>query len=471
MWLRTTAAVIALAAILACGAVIDGVHEFPGPWALVPVGATMLFILSAANRVADPHTGGRMPAPNRLLATAPFIALGAMAYSLYLWDWPLLLFYQSYTGQPRVNFVEGAVVLLVSGVLAWLTTKYVENPLRYRAQATSAPAVPLRTRLRRPTMVGGSVVVLLAVALTATSFTWREHVTIERSTGKELTGLSSRDYPGARALVNKTKVPKLPMRPTVFEARKDLPRTTEDGCISDFDTVDIVSCTYGDETASRTIALAGGSHAEHWITALDLLGRMHNFKVVTYLKMGCPLTTEEVPLVMGDNRPYPKCHEWNQRVMEKLIADHPDYVFTTATRPWNIKPGDVMPGTYIGIWQTLSDNNIPILAMRDTPWLVRNGQPYFPADCLADGGNAVSCGVKRSDVLAPTNPTLDFVAQFPLLKPLDMSDAVCRKDICRAVEGNVLIYHDAHHISSTYMRTMTTELGRQMAAITGWWVN
>src|SRR6201991_1453217 len=31
MWLRTTAAVIALVAILGCGAVLDGVHEFPGP--------------------------------------------------------------------------------------------------------------------------------------------------------------------------------------------------------------------------------------------------------------------------------------------------------------------------------------------------------------------------------------------------------------------------------------------------------
>lgn len=469
MWLRTTAAVIGLAAILACGALIDGVHEFPGPWALVPVGATMLFILSAANRVADPHTAGHMPAPNRLLATAPFVALGAMAYSLYLWHWPLLIFYLSYTGHRRVNFIEGAVILVVSGVLAWLTTKFVENPLRYRP--ASSAAVPLRARLRRPTMALGSVVVLLAVALTATSFTWREHVIIERSTGKELSGLSSRDYPGARALIDKVKVPKLPMRPTVLEARKDLPRTTEDGCISDFDNVGVITCNYGDETASRTIALAGGSHAEHWITALDLLGRMHHFKVVTYLKMGCPLTTEEVPLVMGDNRPYPKCHEWNERVMDKIIADRPDYVFTTATRPWNIKPGDVMPASYVGIWQTLSDNNIPILAMRDTPWLVRDGQPYFPADCLAEGGNAISCGVKRSDVLSPYNPALDFVKRFPLLKPLDMSDAMCRKDICRAVEGNVLLYHDAHHISTTYMRTMTPELGRQIAAITGWWVD
>src|ERR1700742_1056029 len=67
MWLRTTVAVAALAAILSCGALIDGVKQFPGPWALVPVGATMLFILTGANRLADPHADGRLPAPNRLL--------------------------------------------------------------------------------------------------------------------------------------------------------------------------------------------------------------------------------------------------------------------------------------------------------------------------------------------------------------------------------------------------------------------
>ncbi len=472
MWLRTTVAAVALVAILSCGALIDGVKEFPGPLALVPVGATMLFILSAANRQADPGTADRLPAPNRLLATAPFVSLGAMAYSLYLWHWPLLIFWLSYTGRPRVNFGEGAIVLLLSGVLAWLTTRYVETPLRYKTSASVArtPAVPLRVRLRRPTIVLGSTVALLGVALTATSFTWREHITVQRANGKELASLSARDYPGAMALLNNAKVPKLPMRPTVLEAKEDLPETTTDGCISDFDDSDVINCTFGDKEATRTIALAGGSHAEHWITALDQLGQLHHFKVVTYMKMGCPLTTEDAPLVMGDNRPYPGCRVWNNRVMPKLVGDRPDFVFTTSTRPWNIKPGDVMPSTYIGIWQTLSDNNIPILAMRDTPWMVRNGQPYFPADCLASGGNAMSCGIKRSDVLSEHNQTLDFVAQFPLLKPLDMSDAVCRKDICRAVEGNVLLYRDAHHISTTYMRTMTAELGRQIGAATGWWV-
>ena len=477
MRLRTAAATIALAAVVSCGALIDGVKEFPGPWALVPVGATMLMILAGANVQRHPGDTDRMPLPNRLLAARPLVALGAMAYSLYLWHWPLLIFWLSYTGHRRANFFEGTAVLLVSGLLAYLTTRLVEDPLRYPAAADAAsqaavPATPsasVWSSLRRPTMALGSMVVLLGVTLTATSFTWRQHVTVLRAAGKELSVLNPQDYPGARALTENVRVPTLPMRPTVLEVKEDLPASTRDGCISDFVNPAVVNCSYGDLAATRTIALAGGSHAEHWLPALDLLGQLHHFKVVTYLKMGCPLSTEEVPLIMGNNAAYPQCREWVQRTMNKLVTDRPDYVFTTTTRPWNIKTGDVMPATYIGIWQTLSDNNIPILGMRDTPWLVKNGKPFDPADCLAKGGNAQSCAVKRSDVLSDRNQTLDFVAQFPLLKVLDMSDAICRADVCRPVEGNVLIYHGAHHLDPTYVRTMTNELGRQIAANTGWW--
>jgi len=474
MWVRTLVATVALLAILSCGALIDGVTQFPGPWALVPVGAAVLLILAAANRSARSSTRDRLPLPNRLLAAAPLVTLGSMAYSLYLWHWPLLIFWLAYTGGTHAQFFDGLAILLISVALAYLTMRYVEEPLRYRRTAPHAgtdiaPARSWRSRLRRPSIVGGTAVILLGVALTATSFTWREHVAVQRANGKELADLSSYGYPGARALIDQARVPQLPFRPTVLEAEDDVPKSTSDGCISDFDNVGIINCTYGDASATRTIALAGGSHAEHWITALDLLGRQHNFKVVTYLKMGCPLTTEKMPLVMGDNRPYPECRVWNERVMARLIKDHPDYMFTTSTRPWNIKPGDVMPGTYIGIWKTLAENKIPVLAMRDTPWLVRNGKPFQPADCLAKGGDAVSCGIKRSQVLSERNQTLDFLKQFPMLKPLDMSDAVCRDDYCRAVEGNVLVYHDAHHFSATYMRTLTPELGRQIGAATGWW--
>ena len=53
-------------------------------------------------------------------------------------------------------------MLLISGVLAYLTTRFVEDPLRHRGTANAAPeavpAIPWRIRLRRPTMVLGSVV-------------------------------------------------------------------------------------------------------------------------------------------------------------------------------------------------------------------------------------------------------------------------------------------------------------------------
>ena len=304
MWLRTTVAVIALVAILACGALIDGVHEFPGPWALVPVGATMLFILSAANRVADPHTGGRMPAPNRLLATAPFVSLGrdgllAVPVALAAADLLAVLHRAAARQLPRRRL--RAAGFRRAGVADHQVRR---EPAALPDAGHAGPSRPAAHPAARPTIVLGSI------GRAAGSGADRDVVHLARARHHS-NARPAKSCPAFRRATirapahcsNKAKVPKLPMRPTVLEARKDLPRTTEDGCISDFDNVDVINCTYGDESATRTIALAGGSHAEHWITALDLLGRTHHFKVVTYLKMGCPLTTEEMPLVMGDNRP------------------------------------------------------------------------------------------------------------------------------------------------------------------------
>ncbi|MCB1266296.1 MAG: acyltransferase, partial [Mycobacterium sp.] len=243
-------------------------------------------------------TRDRLPAPNRLLATKPLVKLGAMAYSLYLWHWPLLIFWLAYTGGEHAQFLDGLAILLISGVLAYLTMRFIEEPLRYRRPAAADVAMPtprVRKRLARPAAVGGTAIALLGVALVTTSFTWREHVAAQRASGNELAELADGDYPGARALLDDARVPRLPFRPTVLEAKDDLPESTNDGCISTFSNVGIINCTYGDVSAARTIALAGGSHAEHWITALDILGKQHGFKVVTYLKMGCPLTTESVP--------------------------------------------------------------------------------------------------------------------------------------------------------------------------------
>lgn len=464
-WLRVSAAAVGVLAILSCGVLIDGVREYPARWALVPVGATLLIIFAGGGVAGDT----RQPWPMRWLSLPAMVTLGSLAYALYLWHWPLLIFWLAHTDRESAGLLDGAAVIAVSLAAAWLTLRAVEQPLR-ETSSRPAPvhAQPTASR-NRWTVLVASVVAVATVALVATSMGWRHHVEVVRAGGSELTTLPIRDYPGARALVDAARVAKLPMRPSVLEAREDQPVTSTDGCIADFLSTELVTCDYGDRTARRTIALAGGSHSEHWITALDELGLRHSFRVKTYLKMGCPLTTAEVPIIAGSLEPYPECRTWIDEAMDSMIADRPDFVFTTTTRPYTDAPGDFVPDNYLGIWDRFAEHQIAILGLRDTPWMFRDGALFSPPDCLASGGDPDSCGLPRSEALNDRNPALDYDDRYPLLTLLDLSDAVCSAEVCRAVEGNVLVYHDEHHLSATYVRSMTDELARQLSAATGWW--
>ena len=453
-WLRATSTVTAVAVIVAVGVLTDGGQEFPGPLALLTVAATLLAISSADG-------GDRAPLPVRTLAAPALVTLGAAAYALYLWHWPLLIFWLTHSEHDSAGLADGLAVIVIAAGLAVLTTRWLQQPLA----ASPGGAVPGRLR----TTALGTAVALLAVTVAIGSVGWRQHTDTIRANGGELLRLSAIDYPGARALVDNQRVPKLPVRPSVLEASDDVPATTIDGCISDFANSAVTKCVYGDPRAGRTIALVGGSHSEHWLTALSSLGVRHGFAVTTYLKMGCPLNTDEVPRIAGSDNPYPGCRDWVAAVLDTLGADRPDFVFTPTTRPRTDAPGDYVPDSYLGIWDALAALRLPTLGIRDTPWMYRDGMMFSPVDCLAEDGDPQSCGLPRSEVLSDYNPTMDHLGRYPGIIPLDLSDAVCRPDYCRAAEGNVLIYHDAHHLSATYVRTMTDELGRQLGAATGWW--
>ena len=135
------------------------------------------------------------------------------------------------------------------------------------------------------------------------------------------------------------------------------------------------------------MVLAGGSHSEHWLAALDTLGKKHGFRLDTYLKVGCPLSdplaelTEESPTV--------ECDTWSVKVLAELQADPPDYLFTTSTRTKDEGegPGDFTPFWYVDLWRTLDEYGIPVVAIRDNPWLFHDDMSYRAADCLAGGGH------------------------------------------------------------------------------------
>jgi hypothetical protein len=309
----------------------------------------------------------------------------------------------------------------------------------------------------------------VGVALAAVSAGWVQYVDRSARHVADPPSLSAEVYPGAAAFDMHSDPAEAPVQPPLIVADRDLPATTLEDCIAVHGQRDAVTCTYGDPTASRRVALTGGSHSEHWLPALDLLGREHRFRVDTYVKVGCPLSDPSTPLT--EESETLDCDTWSKNVLAELVADPPDYVFTTSTRPREEGEGrgDYTPGWYVALWERLASYDIPVLAIRDTPWMKDDGISYRASDCLARGGDAYACGVARSDALDIVDPAQDAAAHLPTVHPLDLSDVVCRADRCLAVEGNILIYRDSDHLTTAYARTLAPELGRQMRAITGWW--
>ncbi|MFE3956098.1 acyltransferase family protein [Nocardia sp. NPDC059091] len=439
-----------IAAIACCGWMVNGSLVFPGPAALIPVLATAALILAGAGRdTAD------QPVVNRLLATGPVVQLGGFAYALYLWHWPMLIFYLGEQHQRRAGWLGGLVIILISLLLAFVTHHLVEEPLRLRSRPAATPALGR--------VLAGVAVSTVGVLLVGSTLAWQWSMGAKAHAVGEL---DPAKYPGAEALTDHALVPRAPMRPTTEEAPADIPYPTRDGCISDFDTRAVTTCTYGDRDAHRTLAVVGNSHAEHWIPALQILGEQYRFRVVVYLKMGCPLTVAEDPVYKGQQNP--DCRDWSSEVIDRLGVERPDYVFTTATRPSD-NGGDETPQDYVDVWSALSDRGLQLIGIRDTPWLRRNGIRYRAIDCLAGGGDRLSCGIPRAEALNAENPAATPAAAFPNMHLIDPNDAVCEPDICPVVEGNILIYHDEHHLTASYSRSMAPELARELQPILDWW--
>jgi peptidoglycan/LPS O-acetylase OafA/YrhL len=104
---------------------------FPGWLALPPVGGAFLLIAA----------GPRAWVNRWLLAHPAMVFVGLVSYPLYLWHWPALIFTRALSlGPPPPAAIAAAVA--ASFLLAWLTYRFVEIPIRSR-RGTPMPAALL----------------------------------------------------------------------------------------------------------------------------------------------------------------------------------------------------------------------------------------------------------------------------------------------------------------------------------------
>jgi peptidoglycan/LPS O-acetylase OafA/YrhL len=428
-----------LGLVIASAFALSGTTAFPGALALLPAGGAAALILggSAAGRFG----------PHRLMSARPMVFIGGISYSLYLWHWPIIVLWTAWSGR-AVTLASGLVIVAVSIALSWLTRIWVEDKVR-----TASLLAGHGWRSVSTALVAVVPVVLVSLYIAGEPAPWEGHL--------------GPDYPGAAALADKTtKVKPAPVLPP--PASIALPVYWQQGCLVPTSSATPIECVYGDTTNPvLTVALVGDSMAGDWFTPLESIAVKRHWKLVTDLHSVCPLSSTLMitPDVGG---PYTSCHTWGKTVVHDLVTSiRPDVVITsdfpglaTVGHPGGGAAAQADIGAGMAqYWKQLQSHGISVVAIRESPDVGLN----IP-DCLARNPSAPArCSVPKAKAIVRDPPTeYAALATAGTVPVIDMDSLICGPVDCPPVVGNVLVYQDNHHLTSTYALTTAPYLEKRL---------
>lgn len=195
----------------------------------------------------------------RALASTPMVAIGRLSYSLYLWHWPVFVLFRWTLGLDSV--ATGAAALLCTLLLAWLSWRWVEQPLR---RGTRGP----RTEARW--VVSGLSLLLLGVGLQSLLLKQQQHLSLSTVSQHPLDW-----YAYAKGL--KKEFPDCPLRQRMLPLAGGQARLFERG-----------QCP-GLPSSSRQLFVAGDSHALAYNEMLRRIALLDGGQVRLYGSGGCAL--------------------------------------------------------------------------------------------------------------------------------------------------------------------------------------
>ncbi|MET3946445.1 peptidoglycan/LPS O-acetylase OafA/YrhL [Arthrobacter sp. UYCu512] len=429
-----------LTAMLSCGLLLTVDRSFPGFIALWPT-------LAAAAIIVAGQSGSRFGV-DRILSWKPLVALGDNSYALYLWHWPLLVLALAGMGIAAPNLIQGLAVVAASIVLAVLTTRFVEKPLREwhwpqrRAWRTAVVIAACGALLAGPVSVWQSKIMADEAAAAAQP--------------KELT-------PGAAALAPEnagkpTPAAKIIPAPVAMKNEwADIDGLCTDGNVP-ADPL-LAGCLQNTrpETVTKRIVVLGDSHAQQYMAALGPVARTRGWEVVALLKGNCRFGGESPERDA-------ECNAFNAASARYVLDQQPDAVFTVASLTHTEAPFETEVPQYLEGIQAFTDAGMDVVGIRDNPRFGIN----MPECVQKNGSDDPKCRVPLQESLARSSPLDAYRGRVQGLYLMDLSDFICADGICPAVVGNVYVYKDDNHLTKTYVQSMLPMFEERLLAATGW---
>lgn len=286
-------AALGLAMILGAMVIYDAGTPFPSVFTLVPVAGTALIILFAAR---DTLTA-------RLLSFAPFVGIGLISYSAYLWHQPIfaLARLRSLTEPSAATMIGLGALSLILACASW---RFVEQPFR------TGPRPLLADRRALFAASGAAVAVFAAIGLhMLLSDLWQHR-------------LDGRGAPRLTAALEK-----LDERPVYRDCtERALPREAE-----------ALMCTaYGPDRAETVYAVVGDSHAESLLPGFEALSRRMSARIVVATQSACPPLLDVFTARSRESRT--RCHRFARKVADDLAQSGIAAVFLVSK--WSLYTPD-----------------------------------------------------------------------------------------------------------------------------------
>lgn len=412
-------ALLGFAGLAACTALYDEATPFPGVAALLPVVSTLLLLRAGSERDADGPAA-------RLLAAPTLQYLGRLSYSWYLWHWPVLVFAAALVGELSL---PGRVALMAFALLvAHGSYHLIENPIRHHRGLARRSAYSLR----------------MAVAVTfcslALAFAWRT------------------------AAIGWAAAPDQ-MRYT--EARADIPAVYASGCHATFyeTAVELAGCVAGAEDADRTVVLLGDSHAAQWYPALKGLADTYGWRLISLTKSACP-AVEATKYQDHLRRDYWECDAWRADALDVIDTLQPTYVVVASSenQPFSV---DAWEAGSRRVIERLSAAAEHVVVIRDTPVAGHDAPTCLARHAWRSGDATEACGQAafEADSDAITFALARAVDAVPGTSLLDFTPHLCPDGACALEADGVVVYRDAHHLTTAFVRRLAPTLDGHLTAV------